>query len=89
MSGMKRFLHKVADELGVEPTDQSALDEANRRLGQQFDPLEEWVLTPAEATAIEAAFKRPPSTVQVQKLRFGCAQERIDEVGFILHREHD
>jgi len=69
MSGMKRFLHDVADELGVGPMDKRALDEANRRLGiEPFDPLEEWVLTPAEAAAIEAAFKRPPSTIKVQKL---------------------
>lgn len=68
MSCMKRFLEDVADELGVDPMDQSALDEANRRLGQPFDPLEEWVMTEAEAAAIEAALQRPPSTVAAQKL---------------------
>jgi len=43
MSCMKRFLEDVADELGVPVMDQRALDEANRRLGQPFDLLDEWV----------------------------------------------
>lgn len=83
MSGMKRFLHDVADELGVEPMDQSALDEANRRLGiEPFDPfdLSERVLTPAEAESIEAALRRPPSTIRVQKLPIRlCPIRRRDE----------
>ena len=68
MSYMKRFLEDVADELGVPVMDQRALDEANYRLGQP-DPLDEWVLTPAEAAAIDAALQRLPSTIAVQKLR--------------------